>query len=256
MPSALKYVEGLLAEGRFHFTTAEAVAALGGSLARVRADLRRLKADGEVVDPHRSFHVIVTPERRACGCPVPEELVPPLMQHLHEAYYIALLSAAEMYGGRSEEHPFQVMAKGARKPIECGQVHLQFLARKDLACTPLVAKTTPRGALPVASPEATALELVGYAHQCGGLEGVARVLADMAGALDPEKLIALAPTAPIAWTQRLGYLLDVTDHRSLANGLTPIVQELAHHFAPLVRARSKTGARRVARWKLAVNSSL
>jgi hypothetical protein len=101
MPSAAEYVEHLLAQRRHHFTTEEAVRALGGSLARVRADLRQLKARGEVVDPHRSFHVIVTPDRRACGCPVPEEFVPPLMQYLQEAYYVALLSAAERYGRRA-----------------------------------------------------------------------------------------------------------------------------------------------------------
>ena len=256
MPSAAEYVEELLARGRHHFTTDEALAALGGSLAKVRADLRRLKALGEVVDPHRSFHVIVTPDRRACGCPVPEELVPPLMQYLQETYYVALLSAAEMYGGHPGRHPFQVMAKGERKPIDCGQVQLQFLARKDLERTPLLAKGTSQGALPVAAPEATALELVGYANQCGGLESIASVLAEMVGALDPEKLVAIAPSAPIAWTQRLGYLLDATDNRSLANVLAPLVRERARHFAPLVRARPKTGARRVARWRLAVNASL
>jgi hypothetical protein len=38
--------------------------------------------------------------------------------------------------------------------------------------------------------------------------------------------------------------------------LAPVVQEHAHDFAPLVRARKKAGARRLPRWKLAVNASL
>jgi len=256
MASASDYVQRLMAQGRYHFTTQQAVAALGSSLARVRAELRQLKGEGDVVDPQRSFHVIVPPNRRACGCLYPEELVPPLMQHLHEPYYVALLSASERYGGHPHDHPFQVMAKVPRKPIECGEVHLQFLARKDLDRTPLLEESTPQGPLRVASPEATALELVGYANQCGGLQEISAVLADMVGALDPQKLIAVAPLAPIAWTQRLGYLLDATDNRSLANVLVPTVQELAQHFAPLVRARSKSGVKRLARWKLAVNASV
>jgi predicted transcriptional regulator of viral defense system len=262
MANAVEYLESLKAEGRYHFTTRDAVEALGGSLASVRAELRRLKAEGEVVDPHRSFHVIVPPEQRECGCLPAVQLIPPLMGHLGEFYYVALLSASEMYrdairvAGHRPEHPFQVMAKANRKPIDCGHVRLQFLGRRDLERTPLLEKSTPLGPLRVASPEATALELVGYAPQCGGLENIAAVLAEMVDALDPSKLAAAAPFAPIAWTQRLGYLLDATNNRSLANVLAPIVRDLARDFAPLVRARPKTGVTRVARWKLAVNAAI
>jgi predicted transcriptional regulator of viral defense system len=108
----------------------------------------------------------------------------------------------------------------------------------------------------VASPEATALELVGYANQCGGLVNIAAVLDELVSSLDPEKLAALAPSAPIAWTQRLGYLLDLTDNRKLANTLAPIVRELARDFAPLVRSRPKSRVTRLPRWKLAVNATI
>jgi predicted transcriptional regulator of viral defense system len=256
MPSASDYVADLAAHGMYHFTTKDAVAALGEPLSRVRAALRRLKAKGEVVDPHRSFHVILPPNHRGRGCPPAEDFVPSLMQHLHEPYYVGLLSAADLYGAEHERHDFQVMARTNRKPIDCGKSRVQFVGRKDLERTPLLEKDTARGALRVASPEATALELVGYIEQCGGLEHVASVLSELAAELDPEKLAAVAPLGPIVWTQRLGYLLDVTHHRDLANVLVPVVKELAHDFAPLVRARPKAGATRLPRWKLAVNASV
>jgi predicted transcriptional regulator of viral defense system len=257
MDGAHRYIEALREQGKYHFTTAEAVAALGESLSRVRAELRRLKAEGEVVDPHRSFHVIVPHEQRACGCLPAQELVPPLMGHLHAPYYVALLSASEMYGVPPlQDHPFQVMAKVSRKPIECGHVHLRLLGRKDFERTPLLEKRTTRGALPVASPEATALELVGYVNQCGGFANVAAMLAALVSTLDPQKLIAMASFAPIAWLQRLGYLLDATDNRSFANALAPVVQERALDFAPLLRAKPTSGVTRLARWKLALNATI
>lgn len=256
MPSVSDYIAELLAHGRYHFTTEEVVSALGEPVSRIRAALRRLKANGEVVDPHRSFHIILPPEHRECGCPPGEELVPPLMQHLHEAYYVALLSAAELYGAPRERHDFQVMTRLTRKPIDCGKSRVQFLGRKDLEQTPLFEKPAARGALRVASPEATALELVGYVDQCGGLGHVADVLSELVEVLDPEKLALIAPQAPIAWAQRLGYLLDVTDHRNVANVLVPVVREFARDFAPLVRARPQAGVRRLSRWKLAVNASV
>jgi predicted transcriptional regulator of viral defense system len=254
MSSASEYVADLAARGRYHFTTEDAVTALGESVSRVRAALRRLKAEGTVVDPHRSFHVILPSEHLSLGCPPAQDFVPPLMQHLHERYYVALLSAAELYGAVQGQHVFQVMTRLPRKPIDCGKSRVQFLGRKDLDRTPLLERDTSRGPLRIASPEATALELVGYVDQCGGLEHVAGVLSELVATLDPQRLVSVAPLDPIAWSQRLGYLLDLTDNRALANVLAPVVQELAHDFAPLVRARPKAGATRLARWKLAVNA--
>lgn len=256
MPSVSDYVAELAAHGKYHFSTEEAVAALGDSVSRVRAALRRLKAAGEVVDPYRSFHVILPAEYRGSGCPPAQDFVPPLMEHLQEPYYVALLSAAALYGAEHDPHAFQVMARLNRKAIDCGKSRVQFVGRKDLDRTPLIEKDTGRSPLRIASPEATALELVGYADQCGGLAHVASVLSELVAELDPEKLVSVAPLGPIAWAQRLGYLLDVTDNRGLANALVPLVKEQAHDFAPLVRARRKAGATRLSRWKLAVNASI
>jgi predicted transcriptional regulator of viral defense system len=257
MPSASDYVADLAAQGTYHFTTEEAIAALGQPISRVRAALRRLKAKGELVDPHRSFHIILPPEYRGVGCPPAEDFLPPLMQHLHEPYYVALLSAAKLYGAVDGYDDYlQIMARLNRKPIDCGKSRVQFVRRKDVDRTPLLERDAMEGALRIASPEATALELVGYVDQCGGLAHVVSVLSELADALDPEKLVSLAPQSPIAWTQRLGYLLDVSDNRGLANALVPVVQEHARDFAPLVRALPKAGAKRLSRWKLAVNASL
>lgn len=257
MASASDYVAELAARGRYHFTTGEAAAALGGSVPAVRASLRRLKAKGELADPHRGFHVIVPPEYRRLGCLPADQFVPQLMEHLGEPYYVALLSAAELHGAAHQRpQAFQVMVKTNRRALECGEVRVQFVARKDLEQTPVVEKNTPRGMLRVASPEPTALELVGYADRCGGLDNVASVIAELADTLNAEKLPAAARLAPIAWAQRLGYLLDVTEHRDLGDALAPTVKDLAHVFAPLVRARPKAGAERLERWKLVVNASV
>lgn len=257
MPRAASYITEMAARGRYDFTTDEAVAALGGSVPAVLAALRRLKAKGEIADPYRGFHVIVPPEYRRLGCLPADQFVPQLMRHLGEVYYVALLSAAEFHGAAHQRpQAFQVMVRTNRRPIECGEVRVQFIARKDLERTPVVERNTPRGPVRIASPEATALELVGYADQSGGLDNVASVLAELVETLDAERLLAAAALSPIAWAQRLGYLLDLTGHRALADALLPHVQGHAHVVAPLVRATRRAGARRDERWKLAVNASV
>jgi len=255
MSTAAQFIISLAARGRYGFTTNEAVASLGGSVPAVRASLRRLKAKGEISDPHRGFYVIVPPEYRSIGCLPADQFIPQLMASLGEVYYVALLSAAELHGAAHQRpQTFQVMVKTNRRPIECGGVRVQFVARKDLKRTPIVEKNTPRGLLRVASPEATALELVGYVDQCGGLNNVASVLAELVEKVDAQKLLAAAALCPIAWVQRLGYLLDIAGHREIGDVLAPHVKEHAHAVAPLVRARATTGAQRLDRWKLVVNA--
>jgi predicted transcriptional regulator of viral defense system len=223
----------------------------------VRAALRRLEARGEIADPYRGFHVIVPPEYRRLGCLPPEQFVPHLMDRLGERYYVALLSAAQIHGAAHHRpQRFQVMVARNRKPLECGEVRVEFVARRDLGQTPVVTLNTPRGTLRVASPAATALELVGYAHHCGGLDNVATVLAELAERLAPEELAAAARLCPVVWSQRLGYLLELAGHEALSAPVAAFVAEKAVFAAPLVRSRSIKGAVRADRWKLAVNASV
>ena len=62
------YVDSLAARGRYHFTTAEAIAALDSSPIAARAAIRRLREKARVAMPFRGFHLIVPPEYRALGC--------------------------------------------------------------------------------------------------------------------------------------------------------------------------------------------
>jgi len=254
---AAQYVTELASNERYHFTTAEAQARLGGSLPAVRGALRRLKQKHEIADPTRGFHVIVPPEYRRLECLPPEQFIPPLMEHLGEPYYVALLSAAELFGAGKHRLPFfQVMLKENRRRLVCGKVEVEFIARRDLENTPVLEGTTPRGTIRVSSPEATALELVGYAERCGGLGSVAAVLSDLGDAMRPTKLLTAARLCPMVWVQRLGYLLDGAGRDDLARRLVRYVEREATELAPLVRARTMRGAPKNARWGLAVNATV
>ena len=213
----------------------QAVAALGGSIVAVRARFGG-RSGGEVASPHRGFFVLAPPEYRRLRCLPPEQFIPHLMNHLGEPYYVALLSAAELHGAAHHRpQRFQVILRKNRRPIECGEARVQFVARHDLERTPVVEQNTPRGKTRVSSPEATALELVGYADQCGGLDNVASVLSDLAESLDARKLVEAAHLCPITWSQRLGYLLELVSQDDLASALADHVRAQAAPLAPLVR---------------------
>ena len=250
----IDYIQGLLQRGQHHFTTEDAVEALGGDRRSVARALGRLKAKGELATPQRGFYVVVPPQYRMLGCLPAEQFVPQLMDRMEEPYHVALLSAAQFHGAAHHKpQRFQVMVRRQRSSIECGQVCVDFHVRRDLERAAVVTMNTPRGHMRVSSPETTALELVGYAPHAGGLDNVSSILADLAESLDGTKLADEARKMPLAWVQRLGYLLELVGAAEFADALSPYVGERARRVAPLDASVSRTGAERSERWRIAVN---
>jgi predicted transcriptional regulator of viral defense system len=202
----------------------------------------------------RSFHVVVPPKYRRLGCLPSEHFIDQLMEYLGEPYYVALLSAAERHGAAHQRpQSLQVMVSKNRPQVDCGQVRVLFIARGDLERMPVSTFKTPRGYIKYSTPEVTALELVGYPQHAGGLNNVATVLEELCEELDGEKLVEAAGLSPIGWSQRLGYLLELTGAAELAETLLPFVNENANSYIPLRRSENVAGATRDPRWKVIVN---
>jgi predicted transcriptional regulator of viral defense system len=179
------------------------------------------------------------------------------MQVWEEPYYVGLLSAAERHGAAHQRpQACQVMVRKNRAALSCGEVRVEFIARGDLEKMPVATVNTPRGVLRYATPEVTALELVGYPKHAGGLSNVATVVGELAEGLDAGKLLEVARLSPVSWCQRLGYLLELVGREDLAKPLQPFVEEQAKSYAPLRRAAAIASAKRSARWKLIVNAAV
>ena len=171
--------------------------ALGVSSAASKLALGRLNKQRKVASPARGFYVIVPPEYRSLGCLPADQFIPALMEYRKLRYYAALLSAAQ-YHGAAQHRPqeFQVALARNRGSIACGAVRASFIARHRIHAVSLQPFNTPRGTVQVSTPEATAVDLVGYERPAGGLDNVATVLSELAEHLDPERLLAAAQTAP------------------------------------------------------------
>ncbi len=251
---AREYTQDLASNGCHHFTTADAFEAVEGTPPAVRAQLRRLKKQGLIAEPARSFHVIVPPEYKRLGCLPADQFIDQLMQIWGEPYYVALLSAAERHGAAHQRpQASQVMVTKSRRALECHQVRVEFIARVDLENMPVTRFNTLRGTLRYSTPEVTALELVGYPNHAGGLDNVATVLSELAEEMATDKLIEAARLCSVSWSQRLGYLLELVEQGELAQALAPFVREHARSYTPLRRAASIAGAKRNPSWKLIVN---
>lgn len=180
------------------------------------------------------------------------------MEHFQLRYYAGLLTAAQYYGAAHQRpQTFQVVLARNRRPIACGTVRVEFIARKHIGDVPVRSFNTPRGTVLVSSPESTALDLVGYAHHAGGLDHVATVLSELAGQINPQQLVAAAGTAPLPWSQRLGYLLELVGAGDKAVLLKSFVQDNVRNAAVLLASgpRQRDGTRS-ADWKLHVNTEV
>lgn len=254
-PSLLaSWLDDLGARGRAHFTSSEARAALGSPAAVYNA-LSRLHRAGRIASPYRGFYVVVAPEHRRLGCSPPEYFVDQLMTWLGVKYYVALLSAAAHHGsGHQAPLRLQAIVPKPRRPIRCGETSVDFVVRSDMELTSVITATGPRGYLRFATAEATALEIVGYDDRCGGLSHVATVLGELATGLRPDALYTAATLCPIAWVQRLGWLLERVNQHALAESLLPEVDARASSPTRLLPRAPTRGAIRDTRWRVLVNA--
>ena len=256
-PNIRNFVSGLAAGGRYFFASRDAQSALGVSASAAKLALNRMAKQGSVASPARGFYVIVPPEYHSVGCLPADQFIPALMKRLGQTYYAGLLSAAQ-YHGAAHHRPqeFQVFLAKNRRPIQCGRVRVAFMARKRITDVPVQSFNTPRGTILVSTPEATAIDLVGYQHHAGGLDQVATILSELVEKIDPGKLAAAAATAPIPWAQRLGYLLEHIDAGQKASGLKAYVQEHARLTAVLLPTAQRANSPRDDDWNLYVNADV
>jgi predicted transcriptional regulator of viral defense system len=85
---------------------------------------------------------------------------------------------------------------------------------------------------------------------------VATVLSELAEKIDPEKLAVAARTAPVAWAQRLGYLLEHLGFDAKTPALKAHVREHAKQWVALLPKAPRKRSHRNKGWKLYVNAKL
>ncbi|CAN5361728.1 type IV toxin-antitoxin system AbiEi family antitoxin [soil metagenome] len=204
------YIKSIRASGHYAFTTEKALADLGITPNALRCGMYKLSKKHDIVSPAKNLYVIVPPEYQSLGCLPADELIPILLKHWNLPYYVGLLSAAYYYGASHQKpQTFQVITNKQIKPLICGNVRVDFIYKKNFASLPIQQHTVKTGYLAVSTPEVTAIDLLLYSRQAGGLNHVATVLSELIESIVPENLeILLNLSSEKAWIQRLGYILE------------------------------------------------
>ena len=251
-------VDSYQATGRYVFTRDQALGALGVSEGAFKKAVQRLVAKGRIAVPRRGFFVIAPIEYREAGAPPPTWFIDDLMIFLGQPYYVGLLSAAALYGAAHQQpQEFQVVTNKQLRSVAAGRARIRFFQKLHLKRTPTLEMKTETGAMRVATPETTALDLLRYLEGVGHLGNVATVLAELAEKMDAERLAQVArieSELPIA--QRLGYLLEQVGARDIASSLAAWIEERRPRFVPLRPDRSVKHAEKDARWRVLANEKV
>ena len=250
-------IDNFQRRGLYGFDRSKVEQALPVSPAAVGKSLERLASKGRVKRIRKNFHAIIPVEFASQGIPPFDWFLDDLMRSLDLPYYIGLLSAAALYGSAHQQvQQLQVVIPRQERSIKLSSLTIRFFRKHDFTSTPIQSRKGHSGMLPVSSPEATALDLIRYARQIGGLDAVLTVLSELSESLQPEKLAAAAAIeSETAQIQRLGWLLDLLGQNTLADALhaaLPASKTLPR--AKLDPAGSQTGHTARNRWRIVENT--
>ena len=252
-----EWVESLPEDGRYVFSRTDAKDVTTASDAAIKMTLYRLKCSGAIVRPRRDFFVVVPREYRSAGSPPASWFIDDLMRHLGRRYYVALLSAAALYGaGHQQPMAFQVIVDSAERDIVVGRVRLEFHVSKLIEGAAIERIRTETGSMVVSTPETTAFDLVRFPMACGYWSNIATILSELAEKLDADKLAAGVARVARSDTQRLGWLLDFVGESELANELAEALEGKRLFPTPLSTALASANAPLDPRWRILVNDDM
>lgn len=236
------FINELRSNGRYAFSLLEVRSQFEQSDEAIKKALQRLKKKKEIALIRNEFYVIITPEYRSKGILPPSLFIADLMKFLEKDYYVGLLNAAAYYGAAHQQpQSFSVITmKPNLRNIDNDNLKINFYIKKEWAKSDIVQKKVDTGYINVSSPELTALDLVYYFDQVGGLNRVATVLEELCESIDANKMLDLAKGySPITTVQRLGFLLEeILNMRDLSDPIKYYLKTV-NYFPVLLRPQKE-----------------
>jgi len=253
-----EFVSLLPSRGRYTFTREEAKAALRLSDSAVMSSLLRLQNALQIAQPRRGFFVVIPPEYAPSGAPPANWYIDDLMRFETLPYYVALFSAAAIHGAAHQQaQEFQVMTTNPLRPSECGRNRIHFFVKSQLKKTQTVTINTPTGTIRVATPETTALDLIRYGLVRYDLGLLATLISELAEKIDPKQLYEAAKIEKdLPSAQRLGYLLEATEHTDITELLYQLINKKKPRRIPLHPRLSLRNTKKNDRWRLSINTKI
>lgn len=236
------FVNALRSNGRYSFSLQEVRTNFQQSDEAIKKALQRLKKKKEIAQIRNEFYVIVTPEYRSKGTLPPSLFVADMMKFLKKDYYVGLLNAATYYGAAHQQpQSYSIITKKpSLRNIDTNDLKINFYIKKNWSKEDVLQKKVDTGYINISSPELTALDLVNYFENAGGLNRVATVLEELSESIKEDNLIeAVKRYKPLTTVQRLGFLLEnILGFTDLSEPIKDYLKTV-NHFPVLLRPQKE-----------------
>ena len=254
------FIKQLLQKGRYSFEKKEAIAALDCSSPSFINSANRLAKETELALVKEGFYIIIPPQHFSLGCLPADWFIDDLMTYLGQPYYISLLSAATYYGATHQQpQRFQVITNKQTRSISVGSITVDFIVKKNMSDIGINQRNSYTGHINLSNPELTMIDICDYPKHAGYIHNMAQVIADLVDSVNKDIFSGLLQKLKIKTTvlQRLGYLLDLTENKTLAE----IVHHYLSHRKPinyiwLVPGESLDVLEKNERWKININEEV
>ncbi len=254
--SVAEFVDSLQKKGRYCFAKGEVAHHTGLKEPVLNLALWRLARKRRVVLVRRCFYVIVPLEYAATGVLPPEWFIADLMRHVKQPYYVGVLTAAALHGaGHQQPQEFHVVGPKAQRAVRMGGLRIRFFKKTAMRRSAVVEWKTPTGTMHVSDPAVTALDLMRYADEVGGIGAVYPMLCDLRGKMTAPMLAAAARWEPrLAYVQRLGCMLDRIEGERLTDTMQAWVCKQNPCVVALDPSVPRKGHPHAPRWRVVVNA--
>jgi len=257
----LHYTEERLASGKLYFTQKEFKSKFTAySNSALTSALNRLIKKGKVVSIHKGFYLIIPPDRSPKGILPPSLFIDSLMNYLKRSYYIGLLSASAYYGAshqQSQEYFVFTQKPPLRKKNKKG-LKINFVVKSNIPKIGIVKKKTEAGYINISSAELTAIDLIKYQSNIGGINRAVSVLSELTEEMKSNNLKEILENeiSNITSIQRLGYLLDKLSEKNLAEVIFIFLADKRKVKVPLKIKEEKQRFPYNKKWKIIENVKL
>lgn len=225
-------------------------------------DLLRLKKQGIIYSPYKSFYVVLPPQYALRKCVPPFYFINDLMRHLNKDYYFSTLTAAMIWGAahQSPQQDFVTTTYPKLNTSASSKAGIQWLYRNEIPRHLICEKQGETGTIRYSNAELTAVELVQYEQRLGGLSNVATVLTELLESTDfthaSEGAFRVCKDSSV---QRLGYIVEKVLGDELQGEV--IYHEWvrccpAPHYQKLSLRSKDPSFKRDERWKIDINTTI
>ena len=178
----------------------------------IQSSIYRLVSKGRVCSVWRNYYVVIPDEYALRGIVPPIEYIDNLMRHLGHRYYVGLLSVAALHGSSHQQpQSFMVVTNSDNiKSKVSRNVNIRFFVKSHIFDDFILRKNASYAEVMVSDPVMTALDLILYESQIGGLERAAAIID---GLVEEFSFTSVAPqlwiSFPTPVVQRFGYIVEM-----------------------------------------------